>query len=101
MRNRCETLRTNLVLPFASFKLMCAEVSALISVENKSLTVCCRRDLRPYSSSVSDNLLLPEPTGGRESSLAVRGTRQDEYYARTQALVGGPAEPVQCGEKRS
>lgn len=30
---------------------MCAVVSALILVDSKSLSVCCRRDLRPYSSA--------------------------------------------------
>lgn len=78
---------------------MCAEVCALNSVENNSFVVGVISDLiralRLWQSA------LPEPTGGRESSLGIRGTREDEYYARTQALVGGPAEPVQCGEKRS
>lgn len=49
---------------------MCAEVSALISVENKSLTVCCRRDFRPYSNSVSDNLLFQNPQGAVRAAWA-------------------------------
>lgn len=37
------------------------------------------------------------------AGVGIVRTREDEYpgYARTQALFGGTAETVQCGEKRS
>lgn len=53
----------------------------------------------------SDHLLRQNPQGAVRAP-GQRGLRthrrEDEYpgSARTQALVGGPAETVQCGEKR-
>lgn len=83
---------------------MYAEASAVVLAENNPLSVFCQRDCRPYPSAPAQTICSTRTRRGpweHRASVGIVLTREDEYpgYARTQALVGGPAETVQCGEK--